>query len=104
MIEDNHMLEAWYRYAASLPGFIGAALQVQRGKMSITQEQQRAFLGIQGDKYDSLWLHLQGMLLPRPDHFLADLERIVQKVERDGGIAPTIRVASLAELLRTGLV
>lgn len=98
---DQHILDAWYRYAASADGFIGGALRKQREKAFLLQEQQRALIGIQGEQYDALWLCLQAMPLPRPDQCAADLARIVAKVSSE--VETMLNLEHLEELIRAGL-
>jgi hypothetical protein len=100
---DRQLLEAWYRYAAGAPGFIGSALRAQRTKAFLFQEQQRAIIGIQGEQYDYLWLRLQAMPTPRFDQFAADLARIVAKVSSDIGIVADLDLEQFGELIRDGL-
>jgi len=69
----------------------------------MTQEQQRALLGILDGKYDQLWLRLQAMPLPRVDQFPTDLERIVAKVVSDMGREATVDGEGLEELIRAGM-
>jgi hypothetical protein len=73
---DQESLDAWYHYAAGAAGCIGGAMRTQRMKAFLTQEQQRAMIGIPDERYDDLWVRLQAMPLPRPDHFETDLARI----------------------------
>ena len=102
-MNDTQLLEEWYQYAARTTGSIGAALRTQRKKAFLFQEQQRAIIGIQDVQYNSFWLHLQAMPLPRPDQFTADLARIVAKVESDTAGEATVDVERLGELIRAGL-
>jgi hypothetical protein len=46
MNEQRQLLDAWYHHAAQTTGFTGVALKAQRIKAFMTQEQQRAILGI----------------------------------------------------------
>ncbi|HYU77182.1 MAG TPA: hypothetical protein VEL31_31315 [Ktedonobacteraceae bacterium] len=96
-------LDAWYRYAAGAAGFIGGALRAQRERVFMTQEQQRALLGILDGKYDQLWLRLQAMPLPRTDQVATDLQRIVAKVVSEVGREATVDRERLAELIRMGM-
>lgn len=104
MTENNQLLfDEWDRYAARTAGFIGAPLQAQRHKAFLTQEQQRALLGILDTQYDSLWLKLQAMPLPRMDQFMSDLEQIVTKAGNDIGIEATVNMEHFGKILRRGL-
>jgi len=100
---DHQIVEAWYRYAAGAAGFIGGALRAQRERAFLTQEQQRAMIGILDRKYDHLWLRLQAMPLPRVAQFSTDLERIVAKVEGDLGTEATVDGEALEKLIRAGM-
>ena len=100
---EHHLLDGWYRHAAGSTGFIGAALRTQRGKAFVTQEQQRALIGILDGKHDQLWLRLQALPLPRTDQFATDLQRIVAKVVSEVGKGATVDRERLAELIRMGM-
>ncbi len=100
---DKHVLDIWYRHAAGATGFLGGALRAHREKAFMTQEQQRAMLGILDGKYDQLWLRLQSMPLPRVDQFATDLRRIVAKVVSEVGKGATVDGERLAELIRAGV-
>jgi hypothetical protein len=97
---EDHLLDAWYRYASKSPGFIGFVLQAQRVKAMMTREQQRAMIGLLDETYDHTWLRLQAMRLPREDRFMTDLARIVVHVTGESG--PSIDLARLAELISSG--
>lgn len=103
MTEDKQIMDAWYQHAARADGSIGAALRRLRIKAFLTQEQQRAMLGILDGAYDHLWLHLQAMFLPRAHQFTTDLERIVEKVVVDEGREASIDRKHLEELICAGL-
>ncbi len=103
MTEDKQIMDAWYQHAAGVDGFLGAVLRRQRAKAFLTQEQQRAMLGILDRTYDHLWLHLQAMPLPRTDQFTTDLERMVEKVLGDEGREVNSERKQLEELIRAGL-
>lgn len=97
-------LSAWYQFAATAPGFIGAALRTQRGRAFVTEAQQRNMLGIMEAKYDELWLRLQAMPLPRRDErFASDLDRIVAAIIGELGVDASVDRVRLGELVRTGL-
>lgn len=99
-MDDQHLLDGWYRYAAQSDGFIGKALATHRTQTFMTREQQRACLGIADTCYDHLWLHLQGMHLPRKETWEADLERIVAYLlEREGMPEGSINVVVLSAML-----
>jgi hypothetical protein len=100
---DQHILEAWYRYAATATGFIGGALRTQRMKAFLTQEQQRTLIGIRDKQYDDLWVRLQAMPLPRSDQFETDLARVAAKVQKDGGIVAPLDLKQLRELILASL-
>jgi hypothetical protein len=103
MTQDTDLLDAWYHYAASAPGFIGTTLQIQRDKAFLTEEQQRAALGILDSKYDHFWLRLQAMLLPRPLLFASDTERIVAYLSQKLDLDAPIPLDILCQFIRTGL-
>ncbi len=100
---DKHLLDTWYRHAAGATGFLGGALRAQREKAFLTQEQQRAIVGILDGRYDQLWLRLQAMPLPRTDQFATDLQRIMAKVVSEVGREAMVDRERLAELIRMGM-
>lgn len=98
------MLDAWYQYAATVPGFIGAALCAYRGRAFMFQEQQRNALGILGAEYDQLWLRLQAMPLPRSgEPFETDLEEVVATIIRELEVDAVVNLGNLGEMIRAGL-
>lgn len=103
MVTDEHLLNAWYHYAAGAEGFIGAALKAHRSKVFMLQEQQRALLQIQGERDDPFWLQLQAMPLPRMNQFETDLQQIVEQVSSRTGGGVSVDRRHLAELIRIGL-
>ncbi|GCE31960.1 hypothetical protein KDA_74440 [Dictyobacter alpinus] len=80
MTDDTSILTAWYDFAASAPGFLGYALHLHRQHSGLSITQQRTLLGLHHSSTDSLWTRLQAMPLPRPQHFDADLHRIIAHV------------------------
>jgi hypothetical protein len=101
---DHHLFEAWYRYAAHATGFTGEALHTQRTLACLTQEQQRAIIGLLGQQYDALWLRLQAFPLPRPDLFAPDLVRIVAQVQSECRIvAADLDLQHLEAMICAGL-
>ena len=101
MTKNHQQAPTWDQYAATAPGFLGAALRRQRMQAFLTREQQRALLGILDGKYDQFWRRLQTMPLPRQECCLLDLERIVAKVGEDVGVGEraTVDLAALSELI-----
>ena len=75
-------METWYAYFASQKGSIGYALRVARQGSLTFEAEQRALLGIPplDHCYDRVWLHLQGMSVPRRVSFKSDTERIAQYI------------------------
>jgi hypothetical protein len=103
---DRELLQKWHLYASHQPGFIGFVLQEQRIRHTQTQEQQRAQLGILDAAYDPLWVHLQGMPLPRNGaHFHNDVLRIARYVEQQARqqfhLTATIHSGALEAVLTT---
>lgn len=77
-ISPDYPLKGWHQQAARNPGFIGYGLSLLRERTPMTEEQQRAALGIPPEAaYDPLWLSLQAMPFPRAE---ATFERDVQKI------------------------
>lgn len=68
----NAALAGWYGFAATQPGFIGHALTLLREREAKTADEQMRELKV--DTQD--FLHLQGIRVPRDDHFTEDVFRI----------------------------
>ena len=99
-MDDQSLLDGWYRFAAKSDGFIGKALATQREQTQTTIQQQRTSLGVTDTSYDHFWLHLQGMHLPRKEQWESDIERIVAYLlEREGITEGTVNVSALSALL-----
>jgi hypothetical protein len=82
----------------STPSFV---LRVSRGEHFLTEEQQRAEVGILDAVYDLMWLHLQGMPLPREAQCDDDLARIVGYVDEHAGVdVSVVDLVKLGEMLR----
>ncbi|WP_338258424.1 hypothetical protein [Dictyobacter halimunensis] len=102
MTDDTTLLTAWDAFAASALGFLGHPLHLYRQRTGLSLAQQRALLSLHDTATDALWTRLQAMPLPRPQHFDADLQRIVAHVLTSSPDS-TIHTSLLTALLRTPL-
>src|SRR5436853_259237 len=73
-VSDDEIMESWYSFVATEPGFVGGILKLLREREGITLEQQQKIFGVN----DQGFHRLEAMLRPRPRALASDAHRIAE--------------------------
>jgi len=73
-VSDNEIMESWYSFVATAPGFVGGILKLLRDREGTTSEQQQKVFGVN----DQGFHRLEAMPMPRPRSLASDAQRIAE--------------------------
>ncbi len=73
-ISDDEIMESWYSFVATEPGFVGGILKLLRDREGTTSEQQQKVFGVN----DQGFRRLEAMPMPRPRSLASDARRIAE--------------------------
>jgi hypothetical protein len=80
---EGAIMAAWYRFAATQPGYCESYLKLHRARRFITREQQQVMFGAT----DAQFLQLRGM--PLPADCTADFDALTRRIAVHCGIPPS---------------
>ena len=94
-ISDEEIMESWYDFVATEPGFVGGILKRLRDREGTTPEQQQKIFGVN----DQGFRRLEAMPMPRPKSLASDAHRIAEACNLANPLAfvQTIVLASKLE-------